>query len=76
MMTENEYFENIEFKRVEALMETESLTREEYELVKAWFPDFASEYLFHNDWNDTFLNLNIYSEVKHHEHQYRMEIGY
>lgn len=75
-MNEDMYFEIVEFKNVEYLInEKEVLTREEYELVKAWYPDFASDNLFHNFWDDTFLNLNVYSEVEHHELQYRMEVG-
>lgn len=77
MSEEDVYFEMVELKRVEALMyETQKLTRQEYELVSAWYPAFAAEFLFHNSWNDTFLNLNVYSEVEHHEYVYRTEIGF
>jgi hypothetical protein len=56
--------------------ECEVFTREEYEFCKNLRPD--SELvgnLFYHSWNDTWLNLNIYSEVEHHEKQFRMEIG-
>ena len=77
MMNESEYFEMLEYKKVEALMyETQKLTREEYELVSAWYPAFAAEFLFHNSWDDTFLNLNVYSEVEHDRYVFRTEVGF
>lgn len=76
-MTEEIYLENEEYKRVEVLMnETEVLTRDEYELVNVWFPEFASDKLFHNFWNDTFLNLNVYSEVEKEAYDLQRELGY
>ena len=76
-MNEYIYFENEEYKRVEVLMnETEVLTLEEYELVNTWFPDFAKDKLFHNFWNNTYLNLNVYSEVEKEEYDLRREMGY
>jgi hypothetical protein len=38
-------------------------------------PAMAKEYLFHNFWNDTYLNLRVYSEVEHHANQLKMEQG-
>ena len=56
--------------------ECEVLTREEYEFCKNLQPDSELvKNLFHHFWNDTWLNLNIYSEVEHQERQFRMEIG-
>jgi hypothetical protein len=76
-MSEYNYFENEEYKRVEVLMnETEVLTFEEYELVNNWFPAFAKDMLFHNFWNNTYLNLNVYSEVEKEEYDLRKEMGY
>jgi len=76
-MNEYIYFENEEYKRVEVLMnQTEVLTLEEYELVNTWFPDFAKDKLFHNFWNNTYLNLNVYSEVEKEEYDLRREMGY
>lgn len=72
-----QYQEEQEYKKYQELMNTkEVLTREEYEFCKAWNAEEAKENLFHNSWNDTFLNLNVYSEVDHHERQYRMELGF
>jgi hypothetical protein len=39
-------------------------------------PKMATEYLFHNSWNNTYLNLNVYSEVEKEEYDLRKEIGY
>ena len=76
-MNEYIYFENEEYKRVEVLMnETEVLTLDEYELVNAWFPEFASDKLFHNFWNNTYLNLNVYSEVEKEAYDLQREMGY
>ena len=76
-MNEYIYFENEEYKRVEVLMnQTEVLTLEEYELVNAWFPDFAKDKLFHNFWNNTYLNLNVYSEVEKEAYDLQRELGY
>ena len=76
-MNEYIYFENEEYKRVEVLMnQTEVLTLEEYELVNDWFPDFAKDKLFHNFWNNTYLNLNVYSEVEKEAYDLQREMGY
>ena len=76
-MNEYIYFENEEYKRVNVLMnETEVLTLDEYELVNAWFPEFASDKLFHNFWNNTYLNLNVYSEVEKEVYDLQREMGY
>ena len=76
-MNEYIYFENEEYKRVEVLMnQTEVLTLEEYELVNTWFPDFAKDKLFHNFWNNTYLNLNVYSEVEKEAYDLQREMGY
>jgi len=56
--------------------ETEVLTREQYELVKSNHPAFADEFLFHNFWNDTFLNLSVYSEVEKEAYDLQREMGY
>ena len=36
---------------------------------------WASKYLFERVWDNTYLNLDVYSEVEHHERQFRMEVG-
>jgi len=58
------------------LMEKEVLTAEERNIINSINPEWVKEYLFHNTWNNTYLNLDVYSEVEYHECQYRMEIGY
>ena len=58
------------------LSKKEVLTVEERDFVNSKYPEWAKEFLFHNSWNNTYLNLAVYSEVEHHERQFRMEIGY
>ena len=58
------------------LMQKEILTAEEAKLVFKSDLKWADEYLFHNFWNNTYLNLTVYSEAEHHERVYRMECGY
>jgi len=50
----------------------EVLTQEEYEFVKEWDEE-ASINFFHNTWNNTYLNLNLYSEVEKEESDLRKE---
>lgn len=77
MSNEDVYFANEEYKRVEVLMnETERLTPEEYELVKAWFPEFAADQLFHYHFDNFYLNLNVYSEVEKEIYDLQKELGY
>jgi hypothetical protein len=57
------------------LMSKEILTVEERDIINSTNPEWVKEYLFFHSWNNTYLNLYVYSEVEHHERQYRMEIG-
>ena len=58
------------------LMNKEVLTAKERDIINSTDPEWVKKYLFHNTWNNTYLNLDVYSEVEHEERQYRMEIGY
>jgi hypothetical protein len=58
------------------LMSKEILTVEERDIINSTNPEWVKEYLFFHSWNNTYLNLYVYSEVEHHERQYRMEIGF
>ena len=58
------------------LMNKEVLTAEERDILNSTNPEWVKEYLFHNTWDNTYLNLDVYSEVEHHERQYRIEIGF
>jgi len=72
-----QYQDEQEYRKYQELMNgKEILTREEYEFCKSWDPEAAKNFLFHNFWNDTYLNLNLYSEVEHHERQFQMELGF
>lgn len=65
-----------DFQQAQELMYTkEVLTAEEAQLCFQLMPAMAKEHLFHNSWNNTYLNLNVYSEVEHHDRQYKMEVG-
>ena len=58
------------------LMEQEIITAEERDIINSSNPEWVKEYLFHNFWNNTYLNLSIYSEVEHERRQYEMERGF
>ena len=68
---------NIDFQAAQELFyNKEVLTAEEAQLVKEFMPKQAKEYLFHNDWNDTYLNLNVYSEVEKEKFDLKKEMGF
>jgi len=70
------YEANQEYNKYQELMfNKEVLTQEEYEFCKAWDAEEAKN-LFHNSWNNTYLNLNVYSEVEKEESDLRREIGF
>ena len=58
----------------ELFFNKEILNQEEYEFCKAWDAEEAKN-LFHNFWNNTYLNLNVYSEVEKEKHDLRKEMG-
>jgi len=53
----------------------EVLTQEEYEFCKAWDAEEAKN-LFHNYWDNTYLNLNVYSEVEKERYDLQREMGF
>lgn len=57
------------------LKQKEVLTAEEAKLVFKSDLKWADEYLFHNSWNNTYLNLAVYSEVEHDRRQFEIETG-
>lgn len=68
--------ENIDFQTAQELMYTkELLTQEERDVCMQFMPAMAKEYLFHNSWNNTWLNLNVYSEVDKERRDFDMERG-
>lgn len=65
-----------DFQQAQELIYTkEVLTAEEAQLCFQLIPAMAKQYLFHHSWNNTYLNLNVYSEVEHHEQQLKKELG-
>jgi len=54
----------------------EVLSQEERDIVMDFWPAMGKEYLFHNSWNNTYLNLNVYSEAAKEERDFRIELGY
>ena len=60
---------------IQELMKKEVLTAEEAKLIFKYDLKWADEYLFHKPWDNTYLNLDVYSEVEHHENQFKMEVG-
>jgi hypothetical protein len=75
MMNQEEIYQaEQELARFNELMSQEILSQEEYEFCKAWDAEEAKN-LFHNFWNNTYLNLNVYSEVEKEKHDLRKEMG-
>jgi hypothetical protein len=58
------------------LMNQEILTAEERNFLTITNPEWVKKYLFHHSWNNTYLNLEVYSEVDHDKRQLEMELGY
>jgi hypothetical protein len=58
------------------LMEKVLLTAEERDSVNSINPEWVKKFLFHNTWNNMYLNLDVYSEVNHEKRQFEMERGY
>ena len=58
------------------LMSKEVLTAEERDIINSTNPEWVKEFLFHNTWNNTYLNLDVYSEVDHEKRQFQIERGY
>jgi hypothetical protein len=54
----------------------EVLTAKEAQLCFELMPTKAKAHLFYHSWNNTYLNLNVYSEVEKEEHDLRREIGF
>lgn len=66
-----------DFQEAQELMYTkEVLTQEERDMCMTIMPAMAKEYLFHNSWNNTWLNLNVYSEVEKEKRDLAMEMGF
>jgi hypothetical protein len=75
MMNQKIYEVEQEYRKYQELMfNKEILTQEEYEFCKAWDAEEAKN-LFHNAWNNTYLNLNVYSEVEKEEYDLKKEMG-
>lgn len=60
---------------IDELKKKEVLTAEEAKAVKKADLQWADQFLFHNFWNNTYLNLDVYSEVDKEEHDLRKELG-
>ncbi len=54
----------------------EVLTAQERAICMEHLPVEATEHLFHNSWNNTWLNLNVYSEVEKERIDLQKEMGY
>jgi hypothetical protein len=63
-------------KAQELMNNVEVLTQEERDLVFQVNPEWVAEYLFHHSWNNTYLNLNVYSEVEKETYDLQKEMGF
>jgi hypothetical protein len=75
MMNQEIYDAEQDYNRYQMLINTkEILTQEEYEFCKEWDAEETWKYL--NDIGERgWLNINVYPEHEHEEHQLRMEMG-
>lgn len=65
-----------DFQAAQELMYTkEILTQEDRDMCMSIMPAMANEYLFHNTWNNTWLNLNVYSEADKEKRDLEKEMG-
>lgn len=60
---------------INELKKKEVLTAEEAKAVKKADLKWADQFLFHNFWNNTYLNLDVYSEADKEANDLRKEIG-
>ena len=68
--------ENYDFQAAQELMyNKEVLTQEERDMCMQLMPKMAKAYLFHNTWNNTYLNLKVYSEVEKEKRDLQIEMG-
>ncbi len=68
--------ENYDFQAAQELMyNKEVLTQEERDMCMQLMPKMAEAYLFHNTWDNTYLNLNVYSEVEKEKRDLQIEMG-
>ena len=75
MYNEFIYQEEQEYKQYQKIINTkEYLTQEEYDFCVKWDAAEAWKYL-NNIGEGRWLNINVYSEHEHEEHQLRMEQG-
>ena len=74
-MNQEIYDAEQDYNRYQMLINTkEILTQEEYEFCKEWDAEETWKYL--NDIGERgWLNINVYPEHEHEEHQLRMEMG-
>jgi hypothetical protein len=69
--------QNYDFQAAQELMyNKEVLSQEERDMCMHFMPVMAKEYLFHNTWNNTWLNLNVYSEVEKERRDLAIEMGF
>lgn len=68
---------NYDFQEAQELMyNKEVLTAEEAEMCFQIMPAMAKYCLFHQSWNNTYLNLYVYSEVEKEAYDLRKEMGF
>ena len=67
---------NFTLQQAQELLNTKLIfTQDDYEVCSHFLPTEAKEFLFHHYWNNTWLNLNIYSEADKEERDFKMEQG-
>ena len=68
--------EKLTSEQVHNLMVNEHiLTELEADAIKAVYPSFVKDYLFYQEYSNTYLNLYTYSEIEHDRLQLLQEQG-
>lgn len=69
--------QHYDFQEAQELMyNKEVLSQEERDMCMHFMPAMAKAHLFHNTWNNTWLNLNVYSEVEKENRDLAIEHGF
>ena len=61
---------------VEQIKQKTVLSQQDFDHVSTVDPQWAREYLFYNEWNGTYLNLDVYSEADKEEYDLSIEQGF
>lgn len=68
--------ENFTLQQAQELLNSKLIfTQDDYAVCAHFLPEEAEEHLFYHSWDNTWLNLNIYSEADKEERDFQIERG-